>query len=464
MKIFRNMVLVCGLTWSVNAQIPDFTPSTPLIGAVMYNDTATAKRLLAEGANPNEKDFFGFKPIFFPTMQQNLELLRIMVAKGADVNVRDASGATTLMWAAFNEAGETPVVDELLKLGVDPNASNKAGETALVWARRRGSTAVVAALKKAGASETASIRESAEKAISLLQTSGAQFVKVSGCTSCHNQSLPQMAFASSRARGLAIDEEAARKQVLSVIAMVRPMREEILRSKERLPDPGISVSYILLGLAAENYQRDANTDAMTQLITQWQLEDGSFPTIAMRPPMEASKFTATALSLRALQLYGTDPAERIARARTWLRLATPKTNEDRAMRLLGLAWSNASTRNLHEAAQDLIAKQRPDGGWAQVDTIETDSYATGQALVALSLSGQVEASSEVYQRGVDFLLRTQYADGSWLVRSRTFPLQPYKESGFPHGKDQWISASGTSWAVMALSMALPVVEHEAGSN
>jgi hypothetical protein len=30
-----------------------------------------------------------------------------------------------------------------------------------------------------------------------------------------------------------------------------------------------------------------------------------------------------------------------------------------------------------------------------------------------------------------------------------------RDSGFPHGKDQWISAAGTSWAVMALAPALP---------
>jgi hypothetical protein len=41
------------------------------------------------------------------------------------------------------------------------------------------------------------------------------------------------------------------------------------------------------------------------------------------------------------------------------------------------------------------------------------------------------------------------------VRSRTFPLQPLKESGFPHGKHQWISAAGTSWATMAIALALP---------
>jgi hypothetical protein len=41
------------------------------------------------------------------------------------------------------------------------------------------------------------------------------------------------------------------------------------------------------------------------------------------------------------------------------------------------------------------------------------------------------------------------------VRSRTFPVQPLKESGFPHGTHQWISAAGTSWATLALALALP---------
>jgi N-acyl-D-amino-acid deacylase len=56
---------------------------------------------------------------------------------------------------------------------------------------------------------------------------------------------------------------------------------------------------------------------------------------------------------------------------------------------------------------------------------------------------------------VDFLLRTQFPDGSWLVRTRAYPLQPLRDSGFPHGRHQWISAAGTSWAAMALSLALP---------
>jgi hypothetical protein len=124
------------------------------------------------------------------------------------------------------------------------------------------------------------------------------------------------------------------------------------------------------------------------------------------------------------------------------------------MQLLGLAWAGENAAALHHRAQDLIARQRSDGGWGQLPSLETDAYATGQALVALSWSG-VPVSDPAYQRGLVYLLRTQLADGSWHVRTRSFPFQRYKESGFPHGKDQWISAAGTSWAAMALSLALP---------
>ena len=88
-----------------------------------------------------------------------------------------------------------------------------------------------------------------------------------------------------------------------------------------------------------------------------------------------------------------------------------------------------------------------------MDTPEADAYATGQALVALYTAGVLQPTDAAYAKAVNYLLRTQLADGSWLVVSRSFPVQPYKESGFPHGKDQWISAAGTSWAAMALSLA-----------
>ena len=55
--------------------------------------------------------------------------------------------------------------------------------------------------------------------------------------------------------------------------------------------------------------------------------------------------------------------------------------------------------------------------------------------------------------GVAFLLATQLEDGSWYIRSRAVPLQPYFEGGFPHGHDQWISAAATNWAALALALS-----------
>ena len=97
--------------------------------------------------------------------------------------------------------------------------------------------------------------------------------------------------------------------------------------------------------------------------------------------------------------------------------------------------------------------QHGDGGWSQLPTLASDAYATGQALYALTVAGTIAPTDPRYRKGIDFLLRTQAADGTWHVQSRSIWLQPYFESGFPYGRDQFISVAGTAWASMALSTA-----------
>jgi hypothetical protein len=105
-----------------------------------------------------------------------------------------------------------------------------------------------------------------------------------------------------------------------------------------------------------------------------------------------------------------------------------------------------------DRVQQLIAKQRPDGGWGQTDNLRSDAYATGEALWALHESG-MQTSDSVYTRGVDYLLRTQHADGTWHVTTRSLGFQPYFQSGFPYDHDQWISQAGTAVASIALTFA-----------
>jgi hypothetical protein len=102
--------------------------------------------------------------------------------------------------------------------------------------------------------------------------------------------------------------------------------------------------------------------------------------------------------------------------------------------------------------RELLAAQRADGGWSDLDSMESSAYATGKALFALQTAG-LSASDAAYERAVRFLLNTQQEDGSWYVKTRAMAFQPYFDAGFPHGFDQWISAAGSSWATLALSQA-----------
>src|ERR1035438_511662 len=123
-------------------------------------------------------------------------------------------------------------------------------------------------------------------------------------------------------------------------------------------------------------------------------------------------------------------------------------------RLLGLAWAGNDKDATQKASRELLAAQRADGGWSDIGPMESTAYATGRALVALPTAG-LSVSDAAYQRGVRYLLDTQLEDGSWYVRTRAMAFQPYFDAGFPHGFDQWISAAGTNWATMALSLVSP---------
>jgi len=119
---------------------------------------------------------------------------------------------------------------------------------------------------------------------------------------------------------------------------------------------------------------------------------------------------------------------------------------------MGLVWAGGSKDAIRRATEALVESQSSEGAWSQLPAMGTDAYATGEALYALHTAGMA-SSSAVYRKGVNYLLRTQAADGTWHVKTRAIWLQPYFESGFPYGTDQFISTAGTAWASMALVVA-----------
>ena len=142
------------------------------------------------------------------------------------------------------------------------------------------------------------------------------------------------------------------------------------------------------------------------------------------------------------------------RAKKWLLQAQAVSHEDQVSRLGALPMVQADPQITNEARQKILETQRADGGWAQLPHMQSDAYATGMTLFTLQRI-RVPTSHPAYQRGIRFLLKTQCEDGSWLVKTRSKPIQRLFDNGDPHGKDQFISIPATSWATTALALALP---------
>jgi squalene-hopene/tetraprenyl-beta-curcumene cyclase len=189
-----------------------------------------------------------------------------------------------------------------------------------------------------------------------------------------------------------------------------------------------------------------------------QQPEGNWRGGGSRPPLTFDDFTTTAFMIRALSNYGApadaaDTAARIERARNWMQKTAADRTQERAFKLLGLSWARADRAAIDSAIAALRYLQRPDGGWGQLPAMPTDAYASGMALYALSEAG-VAASDQRYQAGLKYLLSTQASDGTWHVKTRALPVQPYFESGYPYEHDQWISGAAAAYATMAISAAV----------
>jgi hypothetical protein len=192
-----------------------------------------------------------------------------------------------------------------------------------------------------------------------------------------------------------------------------------------------------------------------------QASDGRWFNNAPRPPIASGDVSATALAIHAIKQYGwpgrsEEFAASVERARRWLWKVNAETNEEAVFQLLGLHWAGEPAEKLADLANSLRQMQRQDGGWAQLHTLESDAYATGEVLYTLAQTVNVPVTDPAWRRGLLFLLERQEDDGTWHVARRTFPFQPTMESGFPHHRDSWISAAATSWAVLALTRVLPI--------
>jgi ankyrin repeat protein len=296
----------------------------------------------------------------------------------------------------------------------------------------------------------------------MLQRSAKEFVAKRACVSCHHNILTILTLDRARSSGFKIDEavlKAVEEKTFRELQTQNALDDAIQATT--LNDPTPDDSYLLMAAYDAGLTPGLTTAVYARRLARWQ-RDGHWITSDFRPPHSSSLFMTTATAVRAISAFMPEELHEerdavLRSAREWLSASRPLSTEDAAFRVMGLAWTRASQNEIKAAEQDMLAMQRPDGGWGQLKGYASDAYSTGEALVALS-EARMPQTDAAWKTGLKFLISSQAPDGTWRVRTRMLSpaeVSPkYFLTGFPYGKDEFLSYAGSCWAVMALTRAL----------
>jgi len=111
---------------------------TKLMVAANTNDLDRVKDLIARGAEVDGRDDFGWTALRYAVRRKDYAIVQELINLGADVNMGSNSGRTPLMSAVANDVPN--IVQLLVDNGADVNAVNRDGLTAFSIAQRGGGT------------------------------------------------------------------------------------------------------------------------------------------------------------------------------------------------------------------------------------------------------------------------------------------------------------------------------------
>jgi uncharacterized protein len=100
---------------------------------------ANTTRCLAEGADVTVADDEGFTPLHFAASGDNVDVVRLLLDAGAEVNAQSNAGDTPIYNAIRNTTPAAGSIQRLLReRGGDPTIANEKGHSALRFVQRYG--------------------------------------------------------------------------------------------------------------------------------------------------------------------------------------------------------------------------------------------------------------------------------------------------------------------------------------
>lgn len=124
-------------------------PGVPAGTAVYFDDVAVLRALLDHGVDVDSPDEEGTTLLAWAAVAGKLEAAKLLLARGAKVNVVDKKGMTPLLYAASVDFGDGEMARVLRKAGASTAAKTTEGATAIDLARRYRHVNVAAALTDA---------------------------------------------------------------------------------------------------------------------------------------------------------------------------------------------------------------------------------------------------------------------------------------------------------------------------
>jgi len=302
-----------------------------------------------------------------------------------------------------------------------------------------------------------------ERGLDFLIQDAAKWRKERECSTCHHGTMTVFALSEARTRGYSVAPE--------LLADVTKWTKDRLLERIDLPRdtrPGWSMvntpaMYLALMASAVPAQDAMSAKDLSRIaahLLRHQEKNGSWawssaPSKNRPPPVFESDEVATLLAYTVLgPQQPAEPKEKSDirdardRAAEWLTKAAPTdTTQAAVLRLLVHVRSGEPAKNIERDIDGLLARQNSDGGWGQVKDRPSDGYATGQVLFMLNLAGVKPDRKEV-RSAVDFLVRTQNADGSWPMTPRSHPDTTPAKNPVP------ITYFGSAWATMGLARSV----------
>lgn len=301
-------------------------------------------------------------------------------------------------------------------------------------------------------------RRAAERGLEFLVKDAARWREDRKCATCHHGTMTVWALAEAKARGYAVAPET----LADVVKWTNERLKDIDKPRDTRPgwnmvnSPAVYLAVMAQAVPGQDAVSADELKRITGHLLRHQEADGSWawslaPAKNRPPPFFESDEVVTAMADMVLAPHvPADPKEksevRDARDKSsaWLaKVKASETTQSLAVRLFRDVRAGKSAKELQPGIDRLLARQNRDGGWGQDKDLQSDAFATGQALYFLSLAGVPSERAEV-RRGVSNLVASQREDGSWPMKSRAHPGEKPFTNPVP------ITYFGSAWATLGL--------------